>query len=211
MKKTAALFAIALFLLFSNTVKSNILATSSFTAYKKYDIKSGIITYESTMQMGGMDIKSKKILYFDDFGIKECEEEYTVDATGTETLKKRDFVKDGFRYTCSLDYGNGAKTKARGYGVAAPFNQKEASTMKDNQYKVLPDETICAKKCGTFSMVTPSGNIKMSGWNRVTLKTVVDNESMGLKSEIIATKIQENAAIPADKFEVPKGVVMKDM
>ncbi|MEO5647406.1 MAG: hypothetical protein ABIQ56_03530 [Chitinophagaceae bacterium] len=31
------------------------------------------------------------------------------------------------------------------------------------------------------------------------------------KLKTVATKIEENVSIPADKFEVPKGVVMTDM
>src|SRR5580765_6507469 len=43
---------------------------------KKYDIKSGIITYDTEMEMAGMKIPGKVVLYFDDYGIKECEETY---------------------------------------------------------------------------------------------------------------------------------------
>lgn len=179
--------------------------------HKKYDIKSGIITYETKMEMMGTVMKSKKILYFDDYGIKECEEEYKADENGKEVLDKRDFVKNGDRYVCNPAYNNGSKSKAMGYGVAAPFNLDEASTMKDNNFKKLGDETVCGKPCNGFSMVTPSGTIKMWGWNKITLKTTLDEPSMKIKSETIATKIQENVAIPADKFEVPTGVVLQNM
>jgi hypothetical protein len=191
---------------------TNTPASETKSTYKKYDIKSGIVSYETTMQMSGMKIKTKTILYFDDYGIKECEEEYKADAaTGKEMLAARNFVKDGYRYTCSVENKGGVKTKAMGYGVAAPFNMDEAATLKDNQFKKIGDETICGKSCNGFSMVTPSGNIKMYGWNRITLKTIVDNASMKMKTETIATKVEENVSIPSDKFEVPKDVVMTDM
>jgi len=191
---------------------SNVPAPETNSNYKKYDIKSGIITYETKMEMSGMIINTKKILYFDDYGIKESEEEYKTDPeTGKETLSARDFVKDGYRYTCSVENKSGAKTKAMGYGVAAPFNMNEAATLKDNQFKKIADETICGKSCNGFSMVTSSGIIKMYGWNRITLKTTLDNSSMEMKSETVATKIEENVSIPSDKFEVPKDVVMTDM
>jgi hypothetical protein len=179
--------------------------------YKKYDTKSGIVTFETKMEMSGMTIKTKSVVYFDDYGIKECEETYKTDASGKEALTDRSFVKDGFRYTCSIENKGGIKTKALGYGVAAPFNMDEASTMKDVQFKKTGDETICGKPCESFSMVTPSGVIKMFGWNKIALKTTLDNASMKMKTETVATKVEENVSIPADKFEVPKDVVMKEM
>jgi hypothetical protein len=233
MKKTAAVLSLALLFSCNNsgtesnknamqdTAKkmasgmtngaSDVTVAEPVASYKKYDIKSGIVTFETSMQMSGMNIKTKNILYFDDYGIKECQEEYKTDASGKEMLTKRDFVKEGFRYICSIENKGGSKTKAMGYGVASPFNMDEASTMKDNQFKKIPDETVCSKSCNAFSMVTPSGNIKMYGWNRITLKTVVDNPSMKMKTETVATKVEENASIPAEKFEVPKDVKMVDM
>jgi hypothetical protein len=91
------------------------------------------------------------------------------------------------------------------------FDMDQAATLKDSQFKKEGNETICGKSCTGFSMVTPSGNIKMFGWNHITLKNTVENASMGLKTVTIATKIQENVPIPADKFVVPAGVVMTDM
>jgi hypothetical protein len=222
MKKAAGIVSLILLFSCNNNVKapeavgmtnvaSNVPHVEVSAGYKKYDIKSGIVTLQTTMEMSGMNIKTKSILYFDDYGIKECQEEYKTDGSGKETLTKRDFVKDGFRYICSIENKGGSKTKAMGYGVAAPFNMEEASTMKDNQFKKIADETICGKLCNGFSMLTPSGNIKMYGWSKIALKNVVENPSMKMKTETIATKIEENVSIPADKFEVPKDVKMTEM
>jgi hypothetical protein len=186
-------------------------ANATDASYKKYDVKSGIVTLETTMEMSGMNIKTKNVLYFDDYGNKECQEEYKVDESGKEILSARDFVKDGYRYVCSVENKGGSRSKANGYGVAAAFNMKEAETLKDNQFKKIGDESICGKTCSAFSMVTPSGNIKMYGWSGITLKTIVENPEMKMKTSTVATKFEENAVIPADKFEVPAGVKMTDM
>ncbi|MBA3662769.1 MAG: hypothetical protein H0W61_00985 [Bacteroidetes bacterium] len=228
MKKTAAILSLAI--MFScgtkesekNTagpVKDTAAGASADTAgattetegHRKYDIKSGIVSYEIKMEMAGVVTKSKRVLYFDDYGVKECEEEYKIDGTGAETLDKRDFVKDGQRYICSVGSKDGLKTKGSGYGVAAPFNMDEASTMKDNKFKKLNDETICGKTCNSFSMETPSGLITMYGRNHIVYKTTLDNPSMKMKSETVATDVKENVEIPAEKFEVPKGVVLQNM
>src|SRR5688572_7140349 len=59
---------------------------STTSAGKKYDVKSGIIHFETTIKAGGMNIVKKKILYFDDYGIKEAEEELNDDGTMEKTL-----------------------------------------------------------------------------------------------------------------------------
>jgi hypothetical protein len=180
-------------------------------SHKKYEVKSGIVTFETVMEMGNTKINSRKILYFDDYGIKESEEEYKTDASWKEVLESRNFVKDGYRYNCSFSYKNGAKTKAMGYGVAPVFNMEEAATMKENNYKELPEEEVCGKPCKGFSMKTASGDIKMNGWNGITLRTTLDNPSMKMRSETKAVKIEENVAIPEDKFMVPEGIAMQEM
>ena len=180
------------------------------SGHKKYDLKSGIITFETTGTVGGDKVpKTKQVLYFDDFGAKESRESYKIDeATGKETLTDRDFEKDGFYYSISFENKGGSKTKGSGYGVASPFVMSEAATQKA---KGLADETIAGKSCKGFSMVTPSGNITMYGWNKLTLKTITDHAEYKIKTETVATKIEENVSIPADKFEVPAGIEMTDM
>lgn len=182
-------------------------APASSTAHK-YEIKSGIVTYNVQMQVGGTVINSKQILYFDDYGAKECEEKYKTEG-GKEILTDRSFVIDGFQYILSIQNNGGVKTKVRGQGVAAKFNLEEASTQ--NQFKKVEQETIAGKNCEAFSMATPSGNIKMYGWNHITLKNVLYNASMKMKTETVATSIKENAIIPTDKFEVPKDVRITEM
>jgi hypothetical protein len=38
---------------------------------KKYDIKSGIVTYDIATSIGEMKVGSKAIVYFDDYRMKE--------------------------------------------------------------------------------------------------------------------------------------------
>jgi hypothetical protein len=91
MRRTAAwLIIVLLFLCNPGRAESGLIDMGNVAAgmeasdspYKKYDIKSGIITFETTMEMAGMNIKTKTILYFDDYGIKECQEEYKTDEEG---------------------------------------------------------------------------------------------------------------------------------
>jgi hypothetical protein len=180
--------------------------------YKKYEIKSGIVFYEVNMEVAGMSVKSARKLYFDDFGLTECEEEYKKnEATGKDELDTRTFVKDGMRYSYSPSYKNGSTSKALGYGVAAIFNMDEARTLKENNFRELPGETVCGKQCQSFSIETGSGKLIMSGWKGIALKTVLDNPSSGMKSVTQAVRIQENAAIPAEIFTVPDDIKLVSM
>lgn len=188
---------------------TNTPAAAQTSTYKKYEIKSGVVTFETSTEVGGYSLNSKQVLYFDDYGLKECEEKYTTDAAGgKETLTDRAFVKDGYRYTCSVENKGGTKTKAIGYGIAVQFNMDEAAKQKDLKYSGIPDETICGKACKGFSMTSPSSVMYMHGWSGITLKSVLNNKTV--KSSTVATKIEENVAIPPDKFEVPAGVTITD-
>ena len=102
------------------------------SGHKKYDLKSGIISFESSGSASGHAApKTKQILYFDDYGAKECQEKYKIDAaTGKEILTDRDFEKEGFRYIISFEQKSGIKTKGSGYGVASPFVMSEAASQK---------------------------------------------------------------------------------
>lgn len=183
-------------------------AVPAGTTAHKYGLKSGIITYDVKMEMAGTVIKTKQVLYFDDYGAKECEETYSIEG-GKETLTHKSFVKDGYQYVCSIENNGGVKTKARGEGVQAKFSLEEAATQ--DQFKTIGGETIAGRRCEGFSMVTPSGNIKMYGWKHITLKTDLNDPSTKMKSTSVATTVEENATIPAGKFEVPAGMKMTDM
>ncbi|MEK6780762.1 MAG: hypothetical protein AABY93_03600 [Bacteroidota bacterium] len=207
MKKPATLLLFA-FLVSCSGNKNE----ESNSSDKKYDLESGIITFSTTMKIGERNITQKKILYFEDYGIRECEEEYTVDtASGQEILDSKTFVKDGYYYTCSIADKTGVKTKTSGYGVATSFRMHKDSTAEGKKYAELDTEKICGKSCDAFSMESPSGTITQYGWKRILLKTIFINPATKTYSETVAIKIEENVSIPSDKFEIPDEVVIKDM
>lgn len=49
------------------------------STFKKYDIKLGIVTFETNMKMGTMNMKEKTVVYFDDHGMRECKDTYSDD------------------------------------------------------------------------------------------------------------------------------------
>ncbi len=171
---------------------------------KKYGIKSGIITFETAMEMSGMKIPGKKMIYFDDYGMKECEETYEDD------VLKESFVSDGkdrFKlfHAGKTIYKVGTATN----GIAMPFNWDEVS-QKDKGAGIAKSGgkvTVAGKECDSFTYVTETAGAqtttKYAGWNHILLSMELSTSDM--KSSEIAIKFEENAVVPADKFKAPAG------
>jgi hypothetical protein len=171
---------------------------------KKYEIKSGIITYQTEIAMSGMKIPGKVVLYFDDYGLKENEETYEDDAL------KESFVADGVErfklyHAQKMKVGAGKSTN----GTAMPFDWANVS-QKDKDSgaaKAGPKETVAGKECDTFTMITKTGGEDTStayaGWHKIVLSMKLTSKQMS--STKIAVKVEENVAVPEDKFKAPAG------
>jgi hypothetical protein len=173
-------------------------------AAKKYEIKSGIVTYQTEMVMAGMKIPGKVVLYFDDYGLKENEETYKGD-TLTES-----FVADGVeRFKLFHDQKMKVAAGKSTNGTAMPFDWANVS-QKDKDSGVAkagPRATVAGKECDTFTMLTKTAGMDVStvyaGWHRIVLSMKLTSGEM--TSTKIAVKVEETAAVPADKFQTPAG------
>ncbi len=169
---------------------------------KKYEVKSGIITFETMMEMAGMKIPSKEILYFDDYGMKECKETYK-DGKLTES-----FFSDGKDlYKVIHEQKTAYKSGAAYRGTEMQFNWDEVS-QKDKDAGVAKQgakETVAGKDCETFTFITTTAGMntstKYAGWNRILLS--IELSSKDMKSTSKAVKVEENASVSPDKFTVP--------
>lgn len=168
----------------------------------KYAMKSGIIDLKSTM----MGMEQKVTMYFDDFGKKEASV-LTMEMMGMKT-ESRTIKKDGYSYDINMTKKECTKKKLPGTGDPNDLNFKDMSAdmMKKMSIKKEGNETFLGKDCEKYVM--DYKEMKMKGtylvWNAIPLKTDVDMG--GIKMVMEATKIQENASVPADKFEVPEGI-----
>lgn len=106
------------------------------TPVKKYDIKSGVVTYELIMKMGDMQIQKKIVVYFDDFGMKECKETFSKDK-----LEESNF-SDGKNLYLVKHNGKTAYKQGPAYrGTELRVEWSEFGTEKQRQsgmYKRLP-------------------------------------------------------------------------
>jgi len=175
---------------------------------KKYDIKSGIVTY-ATKAMG---MQGTQILYFDDYGKKELRETVTeIEMPGMKTRKvTADLTKDGYRYEYEIENISNKENKlkkeirkSKVLSIATSSMSAMASAMteemkKQYEYKDEGTETIAGVTGTKYSMKMGKG--KMTGviYKKVMLKTVMD------MVDITAEKFEENASIPEEKFELPK-------
>lgn len=169
-------------------------ADNSAPAIKKYGIKSGIVTYEST----GMGITQKVVLYFDDFGAREAEEKYDDENKISESS-----LCDGTnRYTLVYKDKTASNNGACYRGIAYKFDWDEVSKA-DQKYKAqkLAGISIAGKDCESFSIESSGNTIIYAGWNNICF--LIDQNTQFGKITYKAISFEENAAIPADKLKVP--------
>lgn len=161
---------------------------------KKYGIKSGIVTFEST----GMGITRKSVLYFDDFGAREAEEKYEED----NSIKESSLCDGKNRYT--IIYKDKAVFPAGecNRGIAYRFDWDEVSRA-GAEYKPqkLANLTVAGKDCESFSLLTSGHTSTYAGWNNICL--LLDQDTEYGKITYRAISIEENATIPAYKLNVP--------
>jgi hypothetical protein len=171
-------------------------------AVKKYDIKSGIITF-STMKTGmGITITGEDILFFDNFGMLERKDSY-IDGQLKESI-----LTDGVDiFTLQHPDQTAYKAAKAVRGTEYRFDWNEiAQTDRDNgTAKKLANMTLAGKSCEAYSVANKSISsiTEFAGWNHICMYTKANVG--GMVNTITATKVEENVAIPADKFKVPAG------
>ena len=173
--------------------------------FKKYDIKSGIVTLESVSTIGETQIKMTKIVYFDDFGSKECQETYTGGKLKTALFS------DG-KNKISLQLGSKkARNEGptdRGIGMRVEIN--DMGTKKDIEsgvVKIVSPMTLAGQTCEVIQVKRGGTTDIYAGWHHVMV--YMKSSSSGVTTEIKAVKIEANAAVPKEKFQVPAGFTMQ--
>ncbi len=170
---------------------------------KKYEIKSGIVTFENVTTIGKIKMVEKMILYFDDYGYKECKEVYTKDKLTGISLSdgKTRWNIDPVKKT-AMNLG----AAVRGTEMKFDWNEVSEKEKKNGNAKLRPNIVIAGKTCQSFQ-TTPSGSTVFAGWKNICLLTDVDN--YGVHAVIKAVKVEENVKVPPEKFTVPAGYTIQ--
>ncbi|MGB2868789.1 MAG: hypothetical protein WBD36_10075 [Bacteroidota bacterium] len=181
-----------------------VLSTVVLSQAKKYDMKSGIIRFETTTQMMGMEIKRKSVLYFDDYGMKECKETYEGDKL------KESFFSDGKNlHTVIFDQKTVWKRGPAFHGTEYRFDWSEISgkDKKAGKAKQLGKVTVAGKECESYELTDRGTTTRFAGWGHLCLLTDLTTKDMHTVTK--AVTLEETATVPAEKFAVPSGFKME--
>lgn len=167
----------------------------SFAQSKKYDVKSGVVTYEVSVVMNGKAISSNKnILYFDDYGLKEREDKYEKGILVGSSIydgKKRYEINHKKKTYSEIPSGGSVAYKVN-------FNGIPEADRKSGNAKKLPDEIILGKTCETYTY--EKAKAKYAGWKGILF--LLETNTGSLESKQKAIQFEETSVGP-DKFTVP--------
>jgi hypothetical protein len=186
-------------LVVSLAVFAFVLGSLSAQAYKKYDIKSGIVTLDITMKIGKTEIKTQKVLYFDDYGAKQYEESSSNGKpTGAVFCDEKDQWALNFEKKT-------AKRQASGGGMGPRVELDFFGTKEDiasGAVKKMPPMTLAGQSCDVIQVARKGEVTIYGGWHRVLVYMKTSGSTM--ETETKAVKL-EAVAVPKDKFIVPAG------
>ena len=176
----------------------------------KYGVKTAIVDYE----METMGMKMTQTLYIDEWGKRESTEVLSEMEMFGQKIKTHnlEFIKDGYKYSMDLEKKMGNKIKM----VAPPkeaidWNKLTDEIMKKMNIKKEGSENICGVNCDIFSIDYKEMQMKGKNWVYKGISMKSEMTAMGIPVKLKAVKFQENVAIPADKFEVPKDVKITEV
>lgn len=175
------------------------------------DKDAGIYGYESGMvETHFGDTKNKEILYFDKWGTISAKYTYTENRNSGEVyLSSIVIIKDETVYMIDPVEKTGLKMKnPLGYNnigdakEALEFQEERKIKMLGSQ--LTGTEVLNGKKCDVYKDDAEEMGQTTYIHKGLILKTSIDMFGDEIISE--ATDIQFNIKIPADKFEIPKGI-----
>ena len=188
---------------------------------KRYDVKSGIVHYKTTISgktMGGtVKGSGTKDLYFKDWGAVELREEKSKRTTNVNVLGMKQTHTDNVHTINKLDNGKTysvnfenkiiyegddmAMTMMKQSGTDAGKAGKEM--LKSMGGKKIGNEKVLGYNCEVWSI--PGG--KEWIYKGVVLK--IEMEMMGMKTVTEAVSAKFNVSVPDSKFKLPDFPVQK--
>jgi len=167
----------------------------------KYEIKSGIIEYISTMSGS----RAKQTLFFDNYGNEESTE--TIINIGGLEITTVSLVKDDFVYSYNPSLNKGTKVKILGRQTSnINFRNMSEDRRRKMNLEMIDTVLIDGRTCVRYSedWVEMSMTGIYTVWKGITLESEIkiSNVDMVMK----ATNIIENPVIPASRFELPDDI-----
>jgi hypothetical protein len=182
-----------------------IAATIAQGQYHKYDIKSGIATIEIESTIASMKIKMTKIVYFDDYGMKECEETYS-----KGKLSGILFCDGKNKYAVNLNKKTAQNMGPSSSGTGTRIDINDMGTEKDiksGKVKIISPMTIAGQTCEVIQVSRSKTPDIYAGWHKVMV--YLKSSSSGVNTLMKAAKLEPNVAVPKEKFEIPAGFTIQ--
>ncbi len=172
-----------------------------------FGIKSGIV--EMTTDFMG---DQKQTLYFDDYGRKQAlYTTTTVTMFGmTQTSHSVSINADGKSTEIDVEKKTATRRSAAPPASSLPdVAQLTEKMKKDYKLEPLPEREILGRKCQGFGMVVMGMPIKGWTWKGLPMLTMtrVGNGMVTVK----VVSLQEDVAVPAEKFAVPSDLPVQDI
>ena len=170
----------------------------------KYEIKAGIVRYQVILKTISVDMRFHTILYFDDFGSKECKDTYSGD-----TLIESN-MSDGIK-TYKIDHRKKIAYylgKAH-FGIEPIYSWDKVAIedKKSGKVKKLPNRMIAGVSCESYEVNTGIAKVTFAGWKKIIM--LADVNSPGGRSFTLATYLNTEGA-PAEKFLIPPHYSIKN-
>lgn len=182
------------------------ISVTAFAQEAKYGIKSAILKKEAV----SMGQKVQGMQYFDEYGKKEASE-LTMKIGGVPNMEKhiRTLVDGDKVISIDLDMKVANKT-------ALPIKLVNYLNLTDevralHHIKEVGQEEILGKMCTKYTLEMVSEGQAIHSivwiWKGIPLKNEISSNRMLVLAEV-ATEIQENVEVPADKFLIPEGITV---
>ena len=189
-----------------------------------YGVRSAIVEYQTTTAGKGINSTGTETLWFDGSGRRFARLDKKTNTTKgfgrakTEESENLSLLLDGWIYNADLKTKTGmkmsleqAKKMADSFGKqkgaqGAQSGQAYAKEFVErNGGRWLPPEEFLGRTCEVCEL----WGFKTWTYKGVMLKT--EGTVMGVKSTTVATRFEENASMPAGRFDLPKDVKFEEM
>ena len=171
--------------------------------YKKYLIKSGTFTNENVLSTVSVHMAYKTIIYFDDYGMKECRDTYS-----GEKLEER-FMCDGINTYKIIPKEKTAYLIGKAYRGTEPrfsWDEVNKEDKKSGVAKRLADTIIAEKICVRYQVSSENVTATFAGYKNITFLTMIMSRGGTSLTRCVEIKVMD---IPDEKFQIPKGYKTK--
>ena len=171
--------------------------------YKKYLLKSGTFTNETVLSTISVHMAYKTIIYFDDYGMKECRDTYSGD-----TLEER-FMCDGINTYKIIPKTRIAYLVGKAYRGTEPrfsWDEVNEADKKSGVAKRLSDTIMADKECVRYQVSSENVTATFAGYKNISFLTMIISRGGTSLTRCVAIEVID---IPEEKFKIPEGYTTK--